>query len=304
MLLSVSSLGLSRRKVEEVSAPGEGSSGRNKAPLDDQYLKDSRLKVLRLFDSIFLLEQVPSSSFLEFLKLHVSEKCALVVQEYTRQHSTALLTQQRPPLLQLESRVQVDVEKISVLYGRPVPQSYLKILGLLRFQFQSTVNTAHQGAEDMSAHCYLDRCSASLFLTRYLLSSSIKQSTVGRILKLSQVFVFNDSGKEEKGPVAGSLELVSGEEKVRRIETVVIEAEAVIANIKRSLEVNIDERFALSSDGLGCSVGPDTNDRSLSSCIHSLVMATEDIQIKVATVEAAVQGGFRGMGGATAVRKH
>jgi hypothetical protein len=295
----VPSLGLSKANRSDVEA--STSSLNNVKSLDDKLLKESRLKILKLFDSIFLLDKVPFSSFLEFLKLHVSERCAVVVQEFSLQR--LLLELSPKPPSQNSENSNVDVKAMNVSYGRPISRSYLKLLCTLRFEFLHVPAAAAAAAaddwvpdksllksqDDVSAYCSIDRGSASTFLSRYLLSSTIKQSTVGRILKLSQVFVFNDPKDEEKDEVASNVvDILSGEERVKRIEYIVHETEVIISNIKSSLDENLDGQFKF-FDARHPNAVSSASDRSLSNCVHTFVMAIEDIQEKIKVVDLALQ---------------
>lgn len=268
--------------------------------------------MLKLFDSIFLAEKVPLASFLEFLKLHVSDKCSLIVQEYTLQHLVMSVSSSKSP------DVKIDIEKLNVLYGKPIPRSFLNILCTLRFEFQNTtkcapnasaksvhvsdnnglllnsaegvlstgkqvvLSSSSSSSSSSCCYCSVDRTSTCTFLRKYLLSSCIKQSTVGRILKLSQVFVFNDPKQDDKDEAGCSSVLLSSEERVRHIEAILCEAEVIISNLKKQFDLFDGDAFTPNI------VVVNSSDRSLSNCVHICMMFIEDIQDKLKVVDMAL----------------
>lgn len=255
--------------------------------VDEKYLKDSRVNVLKLFDEIFLSGVVPMVSFLEFLKLHVSEKCALVLQEYSMQRLA----------LRGQSSLGIDIEKINAVYGKTIPRSFLNLLGTLRIEFQSSgaaspVVTIPRGQSNLHSnlltHCCIERSSASTFLTRYLLSSSINQSTLGRVLNLSQVFIFKDCKNEEKHEIVSKSDILSGEEKVKQVESILAETEAIISSIKQILDEKLEDvQFHKMINGtISLSQSVNTSDeRSLRSSVHECVLAVETVQEKLRVVD-------------------
>lgn len=281
-------------KVKRDNTNEKPSTVNNIRKLDETYLKESRVKVLKLFDSIFSLEKVPLTSFLEFLQLHVSEKCALIVQEYTLQYLAVSLSSSDP--IPRNPDFLVDVEKINALYGRPIPRSFLDILSTLHFIIQNAPEPITSPAfisdgllqslaiSDVSSYCYIDRVSSTTFLRRYLLSSSVKQSTVGRILRLSQVFTFNDPKDDEKDGFVRSADVLSGNERVRHIETIVFETEAIISNLKEQFDLfNGNDDSVISNVIMSKS-----SDWPLSNCVHTCIIAIENIQEKLKMVDLAL----------------
>jgi hypothetical protein len=254
--------------------------------LDDKFLQDCRVKVLKLFDGVFLIDVVPFNSLIEFLKVHVSEKCSIVLVEYASQQ----LATSYSSSTSLSLTNQVDFEKLNSIYGKPLPRSYLHILGLLRLNFSGGAIDHFPISQDMLAQCYVDRASAVTFLTQYLLSSSIRQTTVGRILKLSHVFVFNDTPIGYSDHKMYGSDVLSGEGKVKHIEQVVNDTEVIISSVRSTLDDNIDVSIESLNGGLRNvdKIMSITSDRTLSKSIHNCMEAIDCIHENLKVVEMTV----------------
>ena len=76
--------------------------------------------------------------------------------------------------------------------------------------------------------------------------------------------------------------MLSGEERVKHVEVIVHEAETIISNLKKQFD-------SFNGDTLYPTVVVANNsDRSLSNCVHTCMMAIEDIQEKLKVVELAL----------------
>ena len=275
---------LGRKYARTVIA--KSSSEPNAHKRDDSKQKECKRRLLKMFDSIFLLQKVPLNCFLEFLKLYVSDNCAMVVREFALQKYRVYLSQTQ---VAINPPCDVDLEKINAAYGSSTPQSLLQLLGDLRLIFRNKDELDEISCDlDDNEYCCLDRGSASTFLTRFLLSSSIEQSSAGRLLRLSQGFVYNETVTDAGTDTDGQSANLNAEERIGRIESVVGETEKIILSIKSSFDKNV--RCQLDESKLSQNHFPLSNhsDRSLSNCVNSCKVAIGDIQEKIKIIDRSM----------------